>query len=623
MVKIVPNSILLVDKSMNFANILSKIKDKPKIISLDIFSHDELLKQAIIHEKLEDYLDKNDEELINKLMLIKSHEWYTQKEISNLLQFENMNLGWLLELEITPYFLKILKNFLGIIRIINKENPSMIISSDFLISMARSIIKDKKIKLESHFSDKPEGLSFDKVGIPICLGKKTFTFWISRKHALKIKFFIESVTNSFFSFNHKSQKESILLLDFNPTIYNKFLKELSRINREIIILNERRPAIWNYESLKIIINSNVKILRLKNFLNKKTKLTILKRQKELEINIQKFFESDIHEDFFSVEGYSFWPSIKDHFISICLERFNEAIERFELSKELFSKLNITSFLTLYPSAPEEKMLIHCAQKFKIPGIVLQHGLHPQSSHLDTFLKVFPYLPTTGMKYAAWGAEFKNYLCTIGVSAEDIILSGHPKYDEFFQIKNNCKNNGTILLASSILSEMEYSGINTTIFEQFKKILENICIITTKIPNKKLIVKLHPGQPTSYDVKPIIYGVNPSTPIFKNINILDLMKNCDVLVSIGPSTVLLEAMILNKPTITYPVEPQWWYEDKIFQSGATIIVKTPKEFEDAINKILFDKQFRNSLIEKGKKFVEQYLTNPENSSKFLATYLKNK
>lgn len=204
MVKVVPNSILLVDKSMNFANILSKIKDKPKIISLDIFSHDELLKQAIIHEKLEDYLDKNDEELINKLMLIKSHEWYTQKEISNILQFENMNLGWLLELEITPYFLKILKNFLGIIRIINKENPSMIISSDFLISMARSIIKDKKIKLESHFSDKPEGLSFDKVGIPICLGKKTFTFWISRKHALKIKFFIESVTNSFFSFNHKS-----------------------------------------------------------------------------------------------------------------------------------------------------------------------------------------------------------------------------------------------------------------------------------------------------------------------------------------------------------------------------------------------------------------------------------
>ena len=36
MVKVVPNSILLVDKSINFANILSKIKDKPKIISLDI-----------------------------------------------------------------------------------------------------------------------------------------------------------------------------------------------------------------------------------------------------------------------------------------------------------------------------------------------------------------------------------------------------------------------------------------------------------------------------------------------------------------------------------------------------------------------------------------------------------
>ena len=617
------NSILLVDKSLDFSNILLKIKDKPKIISFDIFSHDKLLKEGIIHEKLENYLDKNDEESINKLMLLKSHEWYAQKEISNLLQFENMNLGSLLELEITPYFLGILKFFLGIIRIIDKENPSIIISSDFLISMARSIIKDKKIKLESYSSVQTTGLSFDRVEIPIRLGKKTFSFWISRNRALKIKSFLESISNFIFNFNYNSKKESILLLDFNPMLYDKFLKELSGINKQIIILNERRPAIWNYESLKVIKNFNVKILRLKNFLNKKTKSIILKKQIQLEINLKTFFESTKHEDFFSVEGYSFWPSIKEHFISICLERFNEAIKRFELSKELFSNLKISSLLILFPSAPEEKMIMHASQKFKIPGVILQHGLYPQSSHMDKFLTLFPYFPPPAMKYATWGQEFRNYLCKIGVSAEDIILSGNPKYDEFFQIKNTCKNDNTILLASSVLSELEYSGINTIVFEQFKKILKNICMITTKISNRELIVKLHPGQPTSYDVKPIIHGVDPSIPIFKNTNILDLLKNCNVLVSIGPSTVLLEAMILNKPTITYPIEPLWWYEDKIFQSGATMVVKTPEEFEDAINKILFDKEFRNSLIEKGQKFVDQYLTNQENSSKFLATYLKNK
>ncbi len=192
------NSILLVDKSMNLEIILPKIKNNPKIISLDIFSHDELLKQSIDHEKLEDYFDKNDEELIDKHMYLKSHEWYNQKEISNLLQFENINLGWLLELEITPYFLKILKNFLGIIRIVDKENPSIIISSDFLISMTKLIIKNKKIKLESYSSDEIEGLSFDKVAIPISIGKKIFTIWLSRKHALKIKSLIESMTNLFF-----------------------------------------------------------------------------------------------------------------------------------------------------------------------------------------------------------------------------------------------------------------------------------------------------------------------------------------------------------------------------------------------------------------------------------------
>ncbi len=394
---------------------------------------------------------------------------------------------------------------------------------------------------------------------------------------------------------------------------------MSIANKEIIILNERKPAVWNYKSFKYVLNSKAKTFRLKNLLDKKTKSLILKKQKEFEINVRLFFNSDLNIDFFSIDGYSFWPSIKDNFILICLERFNEAIERFELSKIFFSKYNISSFLTLYPSAPEEKILIHCAQKSKISGIVLQHGLSPQSDHLASFVSMFPYIPKTGMKYAAWGDEFKNHLSKNGVNDEKIILSGNPKYDKFFQIKTNVKND-TILLASSILSEMEYAGINTNVFEDYKKILENVCRISTKIPDKKLVVKLHPGQPTSYDVRPIIYGINPSIPIFKNNDILELMKNCNVLVLIGPSTVLLEAMILNIPTITYLIEPLWWYEDKIFQSGATIMVKSSEEFADALNKILYDEQFRNSLLEKGKKFVDQYLTNQENSSKFLASYL---
>jgi len=134
--------------------------------------------------------------------------------------------------------------------------------------------------------------------------------------------------------------------------------------------------------------------------------------------------------------------------------------------------------------------------------------------------------------------------------------------------------------------------------------------------------MHPGQSIAYDLNPIIHAVNPSTPIYKNQYILDLMKDCDVLVSLGPSTILLEAMILDKPTITFAIDPQWYYEDKIFKSGATLLVKTPKDFEDALNNVLFNTEFRNELLQKGKKFVNEYLINHGNSSEFLASFIND-
>ena len=76
----------------------------------------------IDHEIIENYIHDDDQDLIDKLIIDKSHEWYRQEGISELLQFENMNLGSLLELEIAPYFLQIIKNFIGVKRVIDKEN---------------------------------------------------------------------------------------------------------------------------------------------------------------------------------------------------------------------------------------------------------------------------------------------------------------------------------------------------------------------------------------------------------------------------------------------------------------------------------------------------------------------
>lgn len=621
------NSLILIDQSSDIKKLIAQITEKKntKVICFDISSHKKLSELKIEHEKVESYIDTNDEILIDNFIIEKSHLWYQQETISNLLQFDDLNLGWLLELELPPYFLSVLKSFIGIIRIIHKENPSVIITSDYLASLVNIIKKNKTISVISYSSiNDQQVLSFNRVAIPINIGTKLYTIWVSRDIALKIKNSVEYLTNLIFNFKFnakKNVKKSILLLDFNPMLHRSLLNELSKLDENIILLNERRPAVWNIQSLKAIKSSKSKVVILKDLLNPKLQSSILQKRKILQNNIEQFHSNTTLNEFFSIEGYSFWNAIKDDFINTCSKRFEEAIERLELVKNLFEKVDVKCILILYDNAAEEKTILHTAKQYDIPGIILQHGVYVQNRHMERLLPILPIVPPPNVKHALWGNEMKNCFHDFGVLDDDMILTGSSRHDELFWMKNKCENKGHILLASSILTDIFYSGMKIDAFVQFENILKDVCKISINIPNKKLIVKLHPGQYTSFDVRPIIHSIDSSIPIYKTRNISDLMKNCDVLICIGPSTVLLEAMILGKPTITFAVDPQWFYEDKIFKSGATLLVKTPQELESALDNVLSDEMFRNKLIKKGEEFVNAYLVNQGTASEFIRKTLQ--
>ena len=620
-------TVIFIENLSNISDLLSKITDigQTRVISCDIFSHEKLSQMGIDHEIIENYMDENDQNLIDKLIIDKSHEWYRQEGIAELLEFENMNLGSILELEIAPYFLQTLKNFIGVKRVIDQENPSIVISSTSLSAMVKIFIMDKNIMIESYSLPNTDTLFFNRVQISINIGKKLFTILISRETALKIKNIMELISNLIFkfkfNFSNTSIRKSIILLDFNPMLYGDFLEELKRLDKNIILLNQRRPAVWNLQSLKNVKNSNAKIIQLDDLLNSKLSSTITQKQKELQNRLLKISkDDDILIKFFSIEGYSFWPCIKNTFIEMCSKRFDEIIKKFVLSKELFKKINISCMLILYDIAPEEKLFISAAKEFKIPGIVLQHGAYT-TRDLGIVTPKLSFNPSTGLKHGLWGNEAENIFRQMGVKNEDMLLIGNPRYDELFRMKNKCKSKNTILLGSSILADLDYSRIDTNMLIKFKNTFREICRISANIPNKKLIVKLHPGQNLSYDIRSIIKEVDPSIPIHKTNNIIDLIKDCDVFVYTDFSSAILEAMILNKPTIIFKIYPDSYYEDKFFQSGATLMVTTINEFEEALNLILFNETFRNDLIHKGENYINNYFVNPENASKFLINILQ--
>jgi 3-deoxy-D-manno-octulosonic-acid transferase len=89
-----------------------------------------------------------------------------------------------------------------------------------------------------------------------------------------------------------------------------------------------------------------------------------------------------------------------------------------------------------------------------------------------------------------------------------------------------------------------------------------------------------------------------------------------------STILLEAMILKKPTITILTYSNWFEDDPMMTSGATVTVKTAEEFELTLKKILNDNDFRSNLIEKGNNFVKSFLTHQGVASDSIKKLLEN-
>ena len=211
------HTVIFVENSSNIPNILSKIVDirQTKVISCDIFSHETLSQMGIDHQMIENYMHENDQNLIDKLIIDKSHEWYRQEGITELLEFENMNLGSLLELEIGPYFLQTMKNFIGVKRVIDQENPSIVISSTSLSVMVKIFTVGKNIIIESYSLPNTTSLTYNRVQISYNIGKKLFSIWVSRKLAFKIKNTLEFMINLIFkfkfNFSNISTRKSIII----------------------------------------------------------------------------------------------------------------------------------------------------------------------------------------------------------------------------------------------------------------------------------------------------------------------------------------------------------------------------------------------------------------------------
>ena len=225
----------------------------------------------------------------------------------------------------------------------------------------------------------------------------------------------------------------------------------------------------------------------------------------------------------------------------------------------------------------------------------------------------------------WGIEHKGREGfnkeIFKTQSEKIIVSGSPRHDKLFENKKREEDNTIrVLIAPTPITQIQ--GFDETKFHlKFERFLTEICSIL-KNKNVEMVLKLHPSQSYHNEtIKNIVKNLKFNISIHLLTSITDLIESSDAVITITPegwglSTIILESIILKKPIMNIILDNHF-YNFPYVQQNAILIVSDETDLNDSIEKLVFNSDFRNELIQNGQQFVKSYLYEPGNASEQLA------
>ena len=610
-------NIVLFESSTDLKNIEKFIpKNDSAIITFDYKSHEILTIRRVPHEVSDSFLDEKDIHFLQK-ETYRLTRWFETK-ISDSVTYENINLGELFYIDFYFILLPVMKKFFEITRIIKKYPHAKFFASSAHYEMIKqfspSVISLGGKKLPAKFY-------LDMISNRFEIGGKYITVNLSKKRYNSLKKFSEKIMIKKIQKLNPSKK-TILFTEFDPLRYNTiFSPELQNLSN-ILLYNRRRPAIWNLQSASILKKSGCGIISENHLLDKTLSNSIKKNSELTENFIQSLLGyEDFLESFFSINGMSFWQSIKHSFIELCKSRFKNALTEIMLAKKLFEKFTPSAVIVLSEMGFQEQILIQVAKKFQTLVILLQHGINFDDKAAFEVNKFLGVIPNRSDKIAVWGPIDKQYLEECKIPLKKIQVIGNPYFDELFEDLDQTltKNKGFVLVAAQ--SPNVGSFVIDAKIKTMEKYLQAISIIckTVLTADKELIIKLHP-DPAELDITSFVKKIDPKIQVIKAGNISDLVRSCDVLVTIDISTVTLEAQIFEKPVISISVKNYNIGDDdcSFFKSKSCIRTEL-QNFETNFNRLLQDQEFKREVINNGKKFVNDYLSNQGSASRKLIEF----
>jgi len=272
---------------------IEELKDNSSVIySLDDQTSKLLSNHSLRYKEVKDSLSIKEIRAIESSVLKIVTEWYNLEEIKKYLLINEINLGFLVELELFSFLANVITNIKILEKIIQYEKPDKIIGIGNVFDL-EYVAKKHNLAYNANSEQKIDNRFFmDQINIRYDFFNHPIGFTLSYEKYVILREKFEKMVNIILKIiqPRTKHKQNILLLEFNSTIFTELIKVAKNFHCKLNFLNLRRPAVWNIKSFNVLRRSNSEVMIASDFLKNEKKINtqIVEFNNNLEIMLHTY-----------------------------------------------------------------------------------------------------------------------------------------------------------------------------------------------------------------------------------------------------------------------------------------------------------------------------------------------
>jgi len=268
-----------------------------------------------------------------------------------------------------------------------------------------------------------------------------------------------------------------------------------------------------------------------------------------------------------------------------------------------------------------EQIISCLSKtHKIKCIHMQEGFHWDTMAANANLTSQGAYLHDADRLAVWGDIDRTLsIENGGIPSNKIKIIGAPRYDSLFNSKNTKQD--YILVASS--GDPQPEEVNGLRIKKIEKYLTDILQIakTVRELDEEVLIKLHPSPTQLMDLVELGKTIDPKITVASHGEITSLLPSAKLVISIGISSAIIEALILKKPVIFIPgIDYNWGKPGIINEKGC--LISSISELKNDLKEILNDTKLYDEYQTSSQKYLSKLISHHGNASDEFYKHLKD-